>query len=788
MQSGKAGVRTPPSSRREVKPPIRARSPQEETRLAFALLLLATLVIGWPWLSGRVTIPWDAKAHFQPQIQFLAQSLAEGQSPFWAPYVFSGHPQIADPQSMIFAPPFLTLALIDGAPSLWAVDSTLFAMLLLSGAALIVWFREQGWHWAGGLIGGLAFCYGAAMAWRIQHIGQVLSLAYLPLGLLAIDRALARGSLLWSIAAGVVVAAIVLGRDQVALLTIYLIVAFTAWRIATAPGPRRALGAALLPLSATAITALTLAAIPIMLTALFAGDSNRPAIDYFGAGRGSLHPALLLTLVAPDMFAAAGRMEDYWGPPSFAWQHTGLFVAQNVGVLYLGALPLLLFALAALRGDLWRREIRFFTCAAGLALLYALGWYTPVFKVLYELVPGVQLFRRPADAAFLVGGLGAILAGYGAHRLFSAPGSGLDARTIRSIAGMLAAACSIALLLAIWLERTPRLVLPLTLAGAAFAAAAVALRLVRPLISAKPALAAAILSGVCTLDLAYNNGPSTSTALPASTYDVLEPRTRNATIGILKNMVVENDRRRDRVELVGLGFHWPNASLTHDLENTLGYNPLRLALYSKAVGAEDHVGLPEQRKFSPLFPSYRSTLADLLGLRFIATGIPIEEIDHSLGSGDLTLITRTNDGYIYENPRAVDRVRFATQAQAADFARLLRDGQWPAVDLSSTVLLEGAVATQGQRRRGQVSIVSYQNTEVKLEVDSPDGGWAVLNDVWHPWWYVELDGKPAQLLRANVLFRAVAVPPGHHEVRFTFRPVQGGWAELAEKWPSRPLE
>jgi hypothetical protein len=290
------------------------------------------------------------------------------------------------------------------------------------------------------------------------------------------------------------------------------------------------------------------------------------------------------------------------------------------------------------------------------------------------------------------------------------------------------------------------------------------------------------------LDLAYNNGPSTSSALPANTYDGLEPRTRNATIGILKSIVVENDRRRDRIELVGLGFHWPNASLTHNLENTLGYNPLRLALYSKAVGAEDHVGLPEQRKFSPLFPSYRSTLADLLGLRFIATGIPIEEIDHGLRSGDLKLITRTSDGYIYENPRAVDRVRFATQAQSADFARLLRDGQWPPVDLSSTVLLEGAVAVQGQRRRGQVSIVSYQNTEVKLEVDSPDGGWAVLNDVWHPWWYVDLDGKPAQLLRANVLFRAVAVPAGHHEVRFTFRPLQGGWGELTGKWALRPQE
>ena len=184
MHSGKTELRTPPSPRRQREPRDRGPNRKEETRLALALLLLAALVIGWPWLSGRVTIPWDAKAHFQPQIQFLAQSLAEGQSPSWAPYVFSGHPQIADPQSMIFAPPFLALALVNGAPSLRAVDTTLLAMLFLSGAALILWFRDQDWHWAGGLLAALAFCYGASMAWRIQHTGQVLSLAYLPLALL----------------------------------------------------------------------------------------------------------------------------------------------------------------------------------------------------------------------------------------------------------------------------------------------------------------------------------------------------------------------------------------------------------------------------------------------------------------------------------------------------------------------------------------------------------------------------------------------------------------------------
>jgi hypothetical protein len=44
----------------------------------FALSVLfyvaAFAVLSWPWLSGAVTIPWDAKAQFQPELQFLASS------------------------------------------------------------------------------------------------------------------------------------------------------------------------------------------------------------------------------------------------------------------------------------------------------------------------------------------------------------------------------------------------------------------------------------------------------------------------------------------------------------------------------------------------------------------------------------------------------------------------------------------------------------------------------------------------------------------------------------------
>jgi hypothetical protein len=113
-------------------------------------------------------------------------------------------------------------------------------------------------------------------------------------------------------------------------------------------------------------------------------------------------------------------------------------------------------------------------------------------------------------------------------------------------------------------------------------------------------------------DLGRNNGPNESTALPPGQFDVLDPNTKNETIQLLKKLLREPlpSARRDRVELVGVGFEWPNAGLVHGFEHTLGYNPLRLAEFAEAVGARDHVAGPDQRTFTPLFPSYRSLLAD----------------------------------------------------------------------------------------------------------------------------------------------------------------------------------
>ena len=112
---------------------------------------------------------------------------------------------------------------------------------------------------------------------------------------------------------------------------------------------------------------------------------------------------------------------------------------------------------------------------------------------------------------------------------------------------------------------------------------------------------------VVAADLGVNNGPNESTALPPELYDVLRHDTKNETIGLLKRLTAQpsGSPRRDRVELLGLGFEWPNAGMVHGFDHTLGYNPLRLADFSDAVGTRDTIAGPDQRKFTPLFPSYR---------------------------------------------------------------------------------------------------------------------------------------------------------------------------------------
>ena len=209
---------------------------------AFGLYTIAFLALAWPWLSGAVEIPYDAASQFYPQFAFLARSFATGQSPFWTPNIFAGWPQIADPQSLIFSPLHVVAALLVPNPSPRLFDALVFVLLYAGGAGVILFFRDRKWHVGGAVVAALAFSFGGSAASRIQHVGQVESLIFLPLSLWMLARALERSSWRAGAGAGVFAAMTVLGRDQVSLIAVYVLSGFVVWHWALRAGPAGAGG------------------------------------------------------------------------------------------------------------------------------------------------------------------------------------------------------------------------------------------------------------------------------------------------------------------------------------------------------------------------------------------------------------------------------------------------------------------------------------------------------------------------------------------------------------------
>jgi len=70
----------------------------------------------------------------------------------------------------------------------------------------------------------------------------------------------------------------------------------------------------------------------------------------------------------------------------------------------------------------------------------------------------------------------------------------------------------------------------------------------------------------------------------------------------------------------------------------------------------------------------------------------------------------------------------------------------------------------------KTELVLYEPEHIIVNLSAPTEGWLLLSDAWYPGWEVTVDGRAAPVERANVLFRAVAVDEGEHQVEWKFRP------------------
>ena len=751
--------------------------------LVVPLLLLGAgwFLLSWPWLVGGLIIPWDAKNHFYPILRFVAQSLHSDQSPAWNPYHMGGHPMISDPQSMLFSPLMIGLAALVERPSMRLVDAVQLLHLLIGGVGVLLLCRSSRWHWAAGLVAGLVFMFGGSAAGRLQHTGMILSYGYLPVCLLLLKQALDRPSIGYAAAFGLVAAIMAANRDQVAFLGCLLLIAYGLHRLWTAEPRLGFLKSRAPALAAGAVTGMVALAVPLLLTIELLGLSNRPAITFEAAATGSLAPVNFITMLVPDYFRSVSTLTDYWGPGGRAWD-MGDWTDRSITYLYAGTLPaLLVIWYGVVAGWMRAREIRFFTAALILAVLYAVGKHTPFFRYVFEFVPGMDLYRRPADATFILNFAVAMVSGYLLHRLLrdGSPAWPSRARLLTAAAGALALV-AIFVLIAQQHGQLAHGVRTILLASAAMAGAGVILWKIGRDGFRRPVWVAVALL-VLAIDLrAHHSGAVFNAQDPQQLAAFDGDSEGDAVAAVLREHLEKAAERMEgpyRAEILGLGGIWQNAPMIFNIEATLGYNPVRLETYDAATGGNE-TSHESVRRFSALMRSYRSTLANLLGIRFICTTVPIEKIDPTLRPDDFKLVDQVGKVRIYENPRAFPRVFMAEKAVQVDTEAVLRAGVMPVADFTTTVLLDTvpeewrpSIKQDAGAEPPRAMVTSYTNTEVQVQVKTSRPAFLVLNDLYYPYWRAYVDGEESEILNANILFRAVLIPPGEHEVVFRFEPL-----------------
>ncbi len=676
-------------------------------------------------------MPWDSKNQFYAFFRFLSSTLHAGNWPFWNPYHYGGHPSVADPQSLIFAPLFVAWGALDAAPTMRAFDLVVLGHLLAGGIAIVAIGWRAGWPVPGCVLAASLFMFGGAASGRLQHTGIILSYSAFPLALLLLQLALERRSHLMAVGFAVTAVNVALGRNQAALLLSALLLTAAFAEILCSPAPARYLRDRSGVLTTMAAAGGALLAVPILLTLQFADLSNRPEESLNDAFRASLYPANLATLAVPNIF---GTHTGYWGPGPATLPEVALTDdAENY--LFFGAVPtLLLIWIGIAGGSAWRPGRRLLSGTAIIACLFMLGRYTPFYELAFRFVPGIDLFRRPTDASFMFGVVFAILAG---HCLADYVREGLPRLRILYIIAAATPLLAVVLSAIMFSARTGHSLdatREAVVAGAIMLAATLMFLLGRQ--RRFRLAAAAFVTLLAVAELLWWNAASRLNARSWSNYAVLEAPTGSdaAAVDFLDATIAADHRRGDypRVEVIGLGGSWQNLAMVRGWEATNGYNPLRIGIYDRLVSPGEQNWDVYLRQFPPSFNNYNCALAQALGLTYLALGQPLN-CSPLPTPAVAELLLAGPPAWIYRLPGAMPRAQIS-------------DGS------------------------GSVKIESSRPDVVKLIATSPAGGSVILHDTYYPGWIAEMDGKTTPIRRADPFFRAVKMPAGTHHLTFRFAP------------------
>ena len=755
-----------------------ATAPSFTLTTAWAAAVLALLVIVFfhqVALEGQTFVAPDASA----PVGFVRVGehalYQEHVYPLWNPFVFLGMPSFGSgAYNPLIYPPDWPLALLNKVIPL--PDMTwLLLYYFLGGLFFFLLAREWGARPEGALIGALAFVFAPNLVavGSHGHGSQLVDSAYLPLLLWLAARWMRRGGihhLGWLALAGGF--QMLRGHAQIAFYTWFAVGLYVLFE--TVFGDHGVEGRPAAPFSARLARAAGVLGAMVLSFGL-AGFYNLPLRDYArhsirggGADGGvgldyatawSMGPWELPAVMVPGWVGFGGG--TYWGGMPFT-DYPNAYVGTITVALALAAI--------ALPG-----RVRFYALAlAAISLLISFGKYFPLYGFLYQHLPLFNKFRVPVMIVLLFQLAATLGLAWGWSALLTGGARKDDPRLSRLMNGI-ALALGVALVAAlvgqdglrggyVGFARSQRPEMPIEALDAAYrgfigdlgrvallgllAVGAGILALSRRLPAAIASVAVAVLllielwpvsgsvmSGVI--------GPKVPNTLDQGRDDVVEFLERAGSPGTFRILpVVEYQSNRFAgfsVASVG-GYHAAKPKLFQDL--------VEAGVIETASGVV--------RGMNPFWMR-------LLNVRYVVTPQPL--------AGPESQPVYQGSALVYENRLALPRATVLGEYRVATPPRAIVDSISAGHHDAGTMtwLERDPGLTLGPVAGATATFVRYALNDVSLDVETPGPGLLRLADLWYPDWVATVDGKRAEILRADYLLRAVAVPAGKHRVEFHYR-------------------
>ncbi len=741
-----------------------------------------TLALFYPaLLEGRVFYERDVHAFFYGFAAALRRVVAAGSWPLWNPYVAFGQSFVANPQWELLYPP--TWALLVLRPEVY-YTAFVAGHVLLSGMGMYALGRRLDLGRAASFVAAAAWIAGGPFVSLANLWHHFAGAAWLPWTLLAEERALrapsGRTVGLWAAAVG---GQLLAGSGDMAVMTALLAAALALTHATRDRRWRPVLSS----LAAAYVGGFALASAQWLPTIEMARRSVRTHLPPDLLSAWSAHPWTLVETVWPVGFkdlplAAAATARLFDGREPFLYS------------LYLGLAASGLVA-AALAGPShpWRRLL---VWSLVLALAFALGRHLPLHAVLVRALPPLAAVRYPVKAMTLVAFAWALLAGLGLRaweengrtrkRVTLAAAGALVVTTGAVVYGLRLISGVAAGPLAGWLDVSapgaPALLggmaTRLATAGA-LGALLLVLTLARMTRLRLPwsALAAAIVAA----DLAAANVSVNRTAPP----DALSASSPIAEVarpdGHQRLYVVDYSLDHRIREVVERGPHALRPELAgRPWAMTIAYRAYLYPTLLGTLGIESSYDRDQQA----FYPLAQARLQDFF---LAAEGSP-EQVRlleragvgrvvslHDQGFESLALLARVpgpfrGDIRVFGVPHALPRVYAVTGAEVVDGPAALERFASASFDAARSVILPTGAPVAPAESPADATIVEWSADRSRIRAELPRDGWLVTVDAYDPGWRATVDGRPAEVVRANVAFRAVAVPAGRHVVALAFRP------------------